>query len=206
MKLSGDARVYIESVETLRNASTFDTLAAGLAERCSDKRGISYYRDQLSTLRQKQGEGFEAFADRIRSVSCRTYTLGTDAVRNEILLEEAELRAIDVFIRGINPKYGGKIKVASPRSLHEAVRLAILREEADRFVSVPTRANKSRNIIVAAVAAVAKQVTRQSTAAPRFVHVVVELGIWAGIARQTASGITRGITATAGNKRETVGG
>lgn len=151
MKLVGDARSYVESVESLRNATNFSTLETGLAERYSDKRSPSYYRDKLSTLRQKHGEEFEAFADRIRAVSCKTYIMSSDPVRNDVLLEEAELRSIDTFIRGIDPKIGGEIKISSPRTLHEAVRLAMLREEASRFVTMPSRETERKHVLATTV-------------------------------------------------------
>lgn len=40
--------------------------------------------------------------------------LGEDQVRNDILLEEAELHATDKFIWGINCKVSGEIKVSHP--------------------------------------------------------------------------------------------
>lgn len=146
LKLMGDARTFVESVAALRDATHFEVLAQGLIQRFTDKRGTSYYRDQLSTMRQKAGEGYDAYADRIRSISCKTYTLTGDAVRNEVLLEEAEARAVDVFIRGIDPQIGGEVKVSSPTTLHEAVRLAMLREEARRFVAAPMRSREPKRV------------------------------------------------------------
>lgn len=134
LKLSGDAHSYFESVDAPRYASTFDNLAHGFSERYSDKRGVSHYRDRLSTLQQKPNEGFEVLADRIRAVPCHTYTLRADATRNKVSIEEAEARGIDVFIRGISPQIGSEVKVASPTSLQEAVQIALPRVEAGRFV------------------------------------------------------------------------
>lgn len=146
LKLAGDARTFVESVSSLRDASHFEVLAQGLRQRFMDKRGASYYRDQLFTMRQKSGEGYDAYADRIRAVSCKTYKLTGDAVRDEVLLEEAEARAVDVFVRGIDPQIGGEVKVSFPRTLHEAVRLAMLREEAKRFVAAPTRNREQKQV------------------------------------------------------------
>lgn len=147
LRLVGEAKAHVLYNEELRNALTFDELKTGLLKRFQRQNSTRFYREKLNTISQRQNETLDSYVDRIRKVNINTYQLTDNDMVNKVILQEAESRALDTFLRGLPAEMSRRVRAEFPKSLDEAVSLATAFEEID----VATRAKERRSIFPAGV-------------------------------------------------------
>lgn len=139
LRLSGEAKTFVRCTEALRNAVTFRELEQGLLQRYKKQNSARFFREKLASLVKKSNESMEEFADRIRRVNVNTYELGNSDEANRVLLQEAEQRALDAFLRGIPAEMSRRVRSGAPADLHAALRLATEYEEIDLATGVQNK-------------------------------------------------------------------
>lgn len=124
LKLSGAAQRFIQTQEptSIATYTAFKTILKG---RFSDKAPVHCYFQQLSMLQQKRGESIEAFADRVRVLNEKTIKTTANHEVNAALREEANRRALDVFLRGLWGAVGEQTRLKFPATLQEAITTAV---------------------------------------------------------------------------------
>jgi hypothetical protein len=141
-QLKGDAFEYAESDPTCIAANSYQSFKAAMCGRYKKKETTRFYREQLLTLRKKEGETVEDFADRIKVINVKTYSLGDSAEKNEVILEEADQRGLDSFLNGLVGTLGEKVRLAQPKNFTEAISAAVSVVEVNRRASQETGAVK----------------------------------------------------------------
>lgn len=142
LRLTGEAKNHVLYNEQLRNAMTFDELKKGLLQRFQKQNSSRFFREQLNAMSMKQNETIENFVDRIRRINANTYQLTDSDEANKIILQEAERRALDVFLRGLPADLSRRVRAEFPETLAEAVTRATAFVEIDTV----TRARERRNV------------------------------------------------------------
>lgn len=145
LRLVGEAKSHVLYNEELRNALTFEELRKGLMKRFQRQNSCRFYREKLSAISQRHNEPLECFVDRIRKVNANTYQLTDSDIVNKVILQEAENRALDTFLRGLPAEMSRRVRAQFPKSLDEAVSIATAFGEID----VATGAGERRNIFPA---------------------------------------------------------
>ena len=92
-------------------------------------------------MRRTEKESIEDFADRGIIANSRTYELGENADANSAIKHEADLRALDAFLNGLqnDPILEEKTRLTNPTSLSDAISAAVNISEITR------RANPEEN-------------------------------------------------------------
>lgn len=140
-KLVGDAKTYVLYNEELRNATTFEQLRAGLVKRFHGQNSSRFFREQLITIKRNHDESLDSFVDRIRRITKNTYQLsGSDEV-NKILLYEADQKALDAFLHGLDADLSYRVRSKFPETLDEALRLANQFEQIDTTIQAYEQSN-----------------------------------------------------------------
>ncbi|KAG8310915.1 hypothetical protein J6590_108695 [Homalodisca vitripennis] len=125
LKLTGSALQFAKSDEKCKNSTTLEEIKAAFMERFGDSLPDHYYFEQLASIRQNRGETIEQFSDRVKRVSDKTLRVTNNAEANQILREEADRRAMDAFVRGLNGEIGRQTRIKFPKTFREAVTTAI---------------------------------------------------------------------------------
>lgn len=141
LRLIGEAKAYVLYHEELRNALTFEQLKQGLLKRFKKQNSCRFYREQLNTMTQRYNETLESFVDRIRKININTYQLTDSDEANKYILQEAENRALDTFLRGLPPETSRRVRAEFPKTLTEAVNIATALEEIDAATKYKERKN-----------------------------------------------------------------
>jgi Retrotransposon gag protein/Zinc knuckle len=131
-QLKDDAFEYAESDPKCRAADTYHAFKTAMCDRYRKKETTRFYREQLLSLKKKDSETVEDFADRIKVINVKTYQLGDSAERNEVILEEADQRGLDAFLNGLAGTLGEKVRLAQPKNFQEAVSAAVAVVEVNR--------------------------------------------------------------------------
>jgi Zinc knuckle len=134
-QLKGDAFEYAESDPTCIAAHSYQAFKEAMCARYKKKETTRFYREQLLTLKKKEGETVEDFADRIKVINVKTYALGDSAEKNEVILEEADQRGLDSFLNGLVGTLGEKVWLAQPKHFAEAITAAVSVVEVNRRAS-----------------------------------------------------------------------
>lgn len=142
LRLIGEAKTHVLYNENLRNALTFEELRKGLLQRFKGQNSCRFFREQLSVLRQRHNEPLESFVDRIRKVNVNTYQLTNNDEANRVILQEAENRSLDTFLRGLPPDMSRRVRADFPKTLNDAVRIATALHEID----IATQSHDKRGV------------------------------------------------------------
>lgn len=142
LRLVGEARNHVLCNEELRNARTFEDLKQGLIKRFKGQNSCRYYREQLGSIKQRHNESLDSYVDRIRTINSNTYQLTESEEANRIILQEAENRALDAFLRGLQPDLSRRVRMEFPKTLADAVNVATAFQEID----LSTQAHVKRGI------------------------------------------------------------
>lgn len=124
LKITGIALKYIQSVDK-ECIATYPEFKRVLTERFSDKAPAHCYFQQLSVLQQRRGETIESFADRVRALNEKTIRVTDNEAVNAALREEAERRAVDVFVRGLLGSVGEHTRLKFPTTMRGAITTAV---------------------------------------------------------------------------------
>ena len=124
-RLANEARIFMISDETAKNATTYNAFKKILVNRFKPKNTERFYREQLSNIKKKDSESIEEFSDRIKSINVKTYELTENADKNEIIKKEADNRALDSFLNGLSGDIAEKTKISDPKTLTQAVQTAV---------------------------------------------------------------------------------
>lgn len=117
--------------EELKNATTLDTFKQVLCKKYKSQNSGRLFREQLSVVKQRQNESLIAFTDRLRTLNVYTYQLTNSEESNVIVLREAENRALDAFLRGLQPEMSRRVWSEFPKTLEDAVSAAVALHEID---------------------------------------------------------------------------
>lgn len=131
IRVAGEARSHVMCNEELRDTQDYQTFKQGLIKRFQGRNTSWYYRDRLTSIRRRSGESLEAFVDRVRQLNKNTYELTTSEETNRVLLQEAEHRALDAFFRGLQPEFSCKVRQSFPKTIEEALSIAVRLQEID---------------------------------------------------------------------------
>lgn len=108
---------FINSAEINDGINGYATLSRELLDRYRNKQTKRYHREMLTTLRKTHQEGIEDFTDRVRKVNSNTYEQTNDAARNEYIRQEADQRALDCFLLGLEGEIGKFVRMQLPTTL-----------------------------------------------------------------------------------------
>jgi len=113
-------------------AKNYKDLKAALSERYKHKNSARFYREQLANIKMQDSENLEEFSDRIKILNGCTFDLTDDATKNQILLSEADQRALDAFLNALSGNVAEQTRLSNPATLDAAVRTAITVQEVFR--------------------------------------------------------------------------
>lgn len=139
LRLEGDARRVVQYNAHLREATTFAEFKEGLLNNYKNLNSTRHFREQLSMIKQLNKESVTHFADRIKKINVYTYELTSNDVANRVILQEAECRALDAFLRGLTPEMSRRVRASLPKTLAEAVQSAVMFNEIDAATQVPEK-------------------------------------------------------------------
>jgi hypothetical protein len=100
--LDGEALEWVQSDDITKGTENYEEFQQLMCDRFKKKATPRFYREQLSTIKIKDNEEIEHYADRIRSINHHTYTLSDSAEKNEAIRYEADQRALDAFLNGLS--------------------------------------------------------------------------------------------------------
>lgn len=131
IRLSGEAQEHLMCNQELRDTQDYESFKQGMIRRFQGRNTSRFFREQLGMVRQRHNEPLEAFVDRIWKLNKKTYELTTSEEANKILLQEAEHRALDAFLRGLPPDLSAKVRQQFPKDINSALSLAVQLQEID---------------------------------------------------------------------------
>jgi hypothetical protein len=127
-KLEGPAATFIVSKGTI---DSFVHLKELLSERFGDISGFEVYEEELRSIVRGRGEKIVEFAERCellgRRIRVRPDLTGEEAAWWN---READRMVLRGFMKGLTGMVGGQVQVGRPANMKEAVRLALLVEQA----------------------------------------------------------------------------
>lgn len=132
LKLSGTAQTFCKTDELCKNATTLHELQNALESRFKDNLPDHYYLEQLACIRQEKGETIERYADRVKILGSKTFKPTQNAEVDNALRKEGDRRSMDAFTRGLFGELGRQVRIRFPKSLQEAVTLAIAMRDVER--------------------------------------------------------------------------
>lgn len=132
LKLKGTAFSFSKSDEACQTAKSLKALQNALEGRFKDRLPDHFYFEQLANSRQERGESIEAYSDRIKLLSNKTIRCTHNAEVDRVLREEGDRRAMEAFTRGLFGELGKQVRIRFPKTLQEAVTLAIAMRDVER--------------------------------------------------------------------------
>jgi hypothetical protein len=148
--LEGDALEWAHSDDDASAAGTYAEFEALAIARYKSKSTARYHRELLTYMKIKSDEDIEEFADRIRATNSHTYTLGADKSKNEATKFEADQRALDTFLNGLEGEVGERTRDSRPQTFSAAVTSAINYQESTRR-GVPEQSRTPRAVFAVSV-------------------------------------------------------
>ena len=104
---------------------------AAFQKRFRDVRTDQYHFTQLQMARQKSSETPQEFAVRCRSLAQRTVPQVENQELQKLYYEQAERMLLSSFTSGLLGNAGKQVRYALPRTLEEALKIAITVDQAD---------------------------------------------------------------------------
>lgn len=132
LKLKGTAFSFSKSDEACQSAQNLTDLQHALEGRFKEKLPDHYYFEQLANIRQERGETIEKYSDRVKHLSIKTIRCTHNAEVDKVLREEGDRRAMEAFTRGLFGELGKQVRIRFPKTLQEAVTLAIAIRDVER--------------------------------------------------------------------------
>lgn len=133
MKLRGTAHRVVNGTDSeFQNIVLFREFRRLLEARFGDKLPTHYYYEQLTMAKQRKNESIEIFCDRVRRLAEKTIRTTNNEEVNVALRLEGKRRALDAFTRGLYGKVGEHTRIHFPKTLEEAVALAVNIENLDK--------------------------------------------------------------------------
>ena len=133
LRLTDSARAFYNASSELHEPDvTWAMFKATFQKRFRDVRTDQYHFTQLQMARQKKGETPQEFADRCRNLAQRTVPQVEDAALQKLYHEQAERMLLASFTSGLTGTPGRQVRFAMPKSVDEALKIAITVEQAER--------------------------------------------------------------------------
>jgi len=126
-RISGPARKTLKH----RTFLTWDDLKQFLMDTYSDKRAAASYQIQLVRSKQGPSETAVQFGRRIENILGDLILTLPDSAEDEleVLVKHTRQQALDAFTNGLQPRLSIIIKSLKPKSLEEAIGLAVAEEK-----------------------------------------------------------------------------
>lgn len=137
--VGGDAADFVQYHQECCDATTYSALKEQLIERYRTKKSTRFFRELLTTLRKKDGEDVQSFADRIRSTNANTFEASGTPDRIAALRFEADQRSLDAFLNGLPGELGRLCRLSMPETFDEAVRVGVRIQEVERRPEEPSK-------------------------------------------------------------------
>ena len=133
LRLSGSANLFYKCCDELHEkGATWETFKEAFRQRYRDIHTDQYHFTQLQTARQARNESPQQFADRCRSLAQKVMIKSADPQIQRIHKENADCMLLASFVSGLSGSVGHHVKISCPRSLGEALNLALAVQEAER--------------------------------------------------------------------------
>lgn len=148
LKLKGTAFSFSKSDEACLSATSLQELQRALEDRFKEKLPDHFYFEQLANIRQEKGENIENYSDRVKQLSKKTIRCTRNEEVDKVLREEGDRRAMEAFTRGLFGELGKQVRIRFPKTLQEAVTLAIAIRDVERRPSHEQSNSMSKNVFL----------------------------------------------------------
>ena len=118
--------------ELHEKGATWETFKEAFRQRYRETHTSQYHFTQLQTARQARNESPQQFADRCRSLARKVMLQSADPQIQRIHKENADRMLLASFVSGLGSSIGHQVRISCPRSLPEALNLALVVQEAER--------------------------------------------------------------------------
>src|SRR5215469_4346225 len=133
LKLTGSARTFYQGCSELHaDRLTWQTFKELFRNRYKDVHTDQYHFMRLQTARQAKNEDPLQFADRCRGLAQKITCKAEDPVAQRVHNENAERMLLASFESGLTGVPGRQVRYANPRTLEQALEIALSVQEAER--------------------------------------------------------------------------
>ena len=133
LSLTGSAKLFYKCCDELHEeGATWETFKEAFGQRYRDIHTDQFHFTQLQTARQARNENPQQFADRCRSLARKVMLKLADPQIQRIHKENTDRMLLASFVSGLGGSVGHHVRISCPRSLPEALNLALAVQEAER--------------------------------------------------------------------------
>lgn len=133
LKLTDVAKAFYCSSRVLQNVNvTWDAFKATFMHRFRDVRPPQFHYVQLQSARQHRDESPQDFADRVRALAMKTVPRVDDPQLQRFHYDQADRMILSTFISGLIGNPGQQVRFRMPKSVEEAVQIAVTVYEAEK--------------------------------------------------------------------------
>jgi hypothetical protein len=111
---------FINTEIEANTANTVDALFSKLQIQFGDKTSILAYRRLVTNAKQQTNETLIEFGNRIKNLNHKTFLLTNIADQNEIIIQEADTRALGAFLQGRTTDIANLFKAKLTTSFQQA--------------------------------------------------------------------------------------
>jgi hypothetical protein len=132
LKLTELTKIFYSSNVHLQNPEiSWQDFKGCFQARFNDVHTDQYHFIRLQTARQGRDETPQAFADRCRSLANKTVPKVADPTVQKLHYDLADRMLLAAFISGLTGNTGQQVRFRMPRSLEEALQIAVTVHEAE---------------------------------------------------------------------------
>jgi hypothetical protein len=132
LKLTELAKIFYSSNVQLQNPEiSWKDFKGCFQARFKEVHTDQYHFIRLQTARQGRDETPQAFADRCRSLANKTVPKVADPTVQKLHYDHADRMLLAAFISGLSGNPGQQVRFRMPRSLEEALQIAVTVHEAE---------------------------------------------------------------------------
>jgi hypothetical protein len=132
LKLTDTARLFFNASPALHSPDvTWEALKAAFLDRFRDPRTDQFHFSQLQSAKQRRGEAHQDFADRCRRLAQNITPQVADPTAQRLYNEQADRFLLASYVSGLIGTPGTQVRYALPRTLKEAIKIAVTVEQAE---------------------------------------------------------------------------
>jgi hypothetical protein len=133
LRLKGAAKLFYQGCTELHSEQrSWQAFKDAFRWRYRDVRTDHYHFTKLQTARQAKNESPQEFADRCRAVAQKVMGKSDDPQIQRVHQENADRMLLASFVSGLRGVPGRQVRFANPQDLEQALRIAIMVQEAER--------------------------------------------------------------------------
>jgi hypothetical protein len=134
LRLTNQARDFYRATTELRDPNvTWASFKRLFTDRFRDARTDQFHFTQLQQVRQRKDESPSDFLDRCKILARRTVPIVADVSMQRAFNEQADRMLLAAYCAGLAGTVGREVRLRSPASVSEAVRIAVSVEQAELF-------------------------------------------------------------------------